>query len=371
MRIPIVIAAYNRPDSLERLLRSLKPTANGVETDLIISIDGNDSKVIKVAQEYIWQFGRKELKINDTELGLKHHLLQCIQLGLNYDGIIVLEDDLWLSPVFTQYNGLLMSHLDELRKYSSFAFYHQHYYPSTGYFRYYNEPFCYSSPYPCSSGFMMLNDEIRNFMDWIKLGNDENLIVPQFIRKWTHSWKKTYAAYMLDNGKEVLYPPASVITNFGDAGVHHKESSNFFQSPLMGEELLQILSFKLIKEFDVFLDLSASMIKQCVPDLEAYEFEVDLSGSKALEDIDSHYLLSSKKCFKPIFSWSNALKPVESNLVFDAQGEGVSFGKAEDFVEDKYSLFDQFLANSLPPRQLKRLLRYTVNKILERSFYRL
>lgn len=367
MRIPIVIAAYNRPDSLERLLRSLKPTANGVETDLIISIDGNDSKVIKVAQEYIWQFGRKELKINDTELGLKHHLLQCIQLGLNYDGIIVLEDDLWLSPVFTQYNGLLMSHLDELRKYSSFAFYHQHYYPSTGYFRYYNEPFCYSSPYPCSSGFMMLNDEVQNFMDWIKLGNDENLIVPQFIRKWTHSWKKTYAAYMLDNGKQVLYPPASVITNFGDAGVHHKESSNFFQSPLMGESCRTMI-LEQINRYDVYFNPSVDVVKKWLPHIEHLDFDVDLTASKPLDEIHSENLISDRPCKMYDKSWSTELKPMEKNLEYNLKSGKLVLASKEKFdFESSIGLLDRFV-DMLPSKSLRLQLRSIFRNLKERVF---
>ncbi len=357
MRIPIVIAAHDRPKSLERLLKSLQPTANGLDTDLIISIDGSHPEVIKVAQEYVWQYGKKDLKIHDPKLGLKQHILHCIQIGKNYDGIILLEDDLWVSPVFTEYTELLMNHMEKLRHYSSFAFYHQHFYPSNGIYRFYQEPFCYSTPFPCSSGFLMLKNEVESFDGWLKLDKDEDAIVPAFISSWTNSWKKSYAAYLLDQGKEVLYPPASVVTNFGDAGEHHKTASSFFQSPLMGRGGLNAcLTF--IRSYDVYLNPNIAMVKVWLPQLSKLDLDIDLTASKPLEEVRAEYYISTRGCSNPIQTWSSNLKPIEKSLEYDYSNGGIMLGYTRSFSFNSSMPALKSLDTFFPPRSIRLVYKY-------------
>jgi hypothetical protein len=371
MNIPIVIVAHKRVSALERLLHSLHMLEFEGSQKMIISIDGGDKQVLRLAKSFQWKHGEKELLVHEPHLGLKQHMLQCMGLGRNYDGIIVLEDDLWVSPLFPSYLKKILAHTELMHQYSGFAFYHQHYYPANGVYRYYNDGLCYRSFYPCSSGFMMFASEIDSFMKWQELKQDEDRILPSFIRLWSaQSWKKCYATYLLANHKQVLYPPASLITNYGDAGAHHSESSSFFQSPMMSESLLESLSLKQIGAYDVYMELTASTIKQHLPELEAFDFEVDLSGSKDLNDIKTPYLLSSKACTKSQKSWSDSLKPIESNLLFNTQGKGIAFGKKESFIENPFRSYSRFLRQLLPPRQLKWLLKFSFETMVNRVFDR-
>ncbi len=60
--VPIVIVAFNRPDSLKRLLFSLKKAEYPQNVDLIISIDqGDNEDVIKIAEEFVWDYGEKKI----------------------------------------------------------------------------------------------------------------------------------------------------------------------------------------------------------------------------------------------------------------------------------------------------------------------
>jgi glycosyltransferase involved in cell wall biosynthesis len=106
IRPAIVIAAYNRPHSLSRLLSMVLtaeyPDAGGVS--LVISIDGGGAdEVIRIANEFEWLFGDKEVIAHSKNLGLREHILCCGDLSQKYGAIIMLEDDIVVSPAFYQY----------------------------------------------------------------------------------------------------------------------------------------------------------------------------------------------------------------------------------------------------------------------------
>jgi hypothetical protein len=204
----------------------------------------------------------------------------------------------------------------------------------------------------------MLKNEVESFEGWLKLDKDEDAIVPAFISSWTNSWKKSYAAYLLDQGKEILYPPASVVTNFGDAGEHHKTSSSFFQSPLMGRGGLGSLNFNFIHTLDVHLEYSQEFLHRCDKRLQRFDLEVDLCGGKKLNEVNKPYLLSVKQCNNPELQWTNNLKPVEYNLLFQSEGQGISLGRTKEFETNDYSQFESFIASMQPPKTLRFLTKY-------------
>ncbi|MFT5779510.1 MAG: hypothetical protein ACI837_002469, partial [Crocinitomicaceae bacterium] len=101
----IIVVAYNRPASLLRLLTSI---ANGnylvKKIPLHISIDRSDVKEVgEIANDFDWEHGEKIVQISEDRLGLKNHILQCGELTESYGAIIMLEDDLLVSPNFYEY----------------------------------------------------------------------------------------------------------------------------------------------------------------------------------------------------------------------------------------------------------------------------
>jgi GT2 family glycosyltransferase len=104
LSIPLIVVTYNRPNSLNRLLNSLSKANYAQKVDIIISIDGKgDKEISKIANDLKWNFGNKEIIIHKKNLGLRQHILLCADLSQNYDGIILLEDDLYVSPEFYAY----------------------------------------------------------------------------------------------------------------------------------------------------------------------------------------------------------------------------------------------------------------------------
>ena len=103
--IPIVVVAYNRIESLKRILGSLLQAEHPDQgTELIISIDrGDNADVLDYANAFSWPFGEKQVIYQEENLGLKRHILKCGGLTRAHDGIILLEDDLYVSPDFYRY----------------------------------------------------------------------------------------------------------------------------------------------------------------------------------------------------------------------------------------------------------------------------
>ena len=99
--IPIVVVAYDRLHSLKRITDSLLQAEYPQGAELIISIDrGDNRQVLEYADSLSWPFGEKRVIYRPENLGLKRHILCCGDLTQDYDGIILLEDDLVVSPDF-------------------------------------------------------------------------------------------------------------------------------------------------------------------------------------------------------------------------------------------------------------------------------
>jgi len=101
----IVVVGYNRPKALERLLRSIHDADYSDYSDisLVISLDKGPSEVRDIASSFLWRYGPKRLIIHEARLGLRSHILSCGDLSQTYRTVIILEDDLVVSPAFYDY----------------------------------------------------------------------------------------------------------------------------------------------------------------------------------------------------------------------------------------------------------------------------
>jgi len=106
MHPAIVILAYNRPNPLKRLLSSLTRASYPPDhpIDLVFSIDrreeGIHPEVASIAEGYRWPYGKKNLVCHDKRLGLVGNFYFSGDLSVEYGSLILLEDDLLVSPMF-------------------------------------------------------------------------------------------------------------------------------------------------------------------------------------------------------------------------------------------------------------------------------
>lgn len=114
----IVIPAYNRPAALKRLLNSLQVADySEPSVPLIISVDpesiGPNQVVLKVAESFEWKHGPKRIQVHAKHLGLLQNFYFCGNLTTEYESVIILEDDLWVSPSFYKYATQALSYYED------------------------------------------------------------------------------------------------------------------------------------------------------------------------------------------------------------------------------------------------------------------
>lgn len=124
---PIALFVYNRPQHTINLLNSLAKNKEAANSILFVFSDGakpgssdNDLEKINKVREIIDRENRfKEVIIKNSiqNLGLANSIIQGVTSVLNrYDSIIVLEDDLIVSPYFLSFmNDSLIKYCDNIK----------------------------------------------------------------------------------------------------------------------------------------------------------------------------------------------------------------------------------------------------------------
>ena len=330
MNLALVITAYNREDSLKRLLESVGKANYAKESrvDLIISIDysGSDNCYYE-AKKFEWLYGEKRILNHGQNLGLKKHIISCGDLVQHYDGIIMLEDDIYVSPEFYNFSKEALEFYKNEKKVSQVSLYSMHYNETA---RLHFEPMSDASDVffmqlASSWGQVWLKEWWEGFKSWLGEQTEQSIqeieqkyLIPPNVIKWpATSWKKLYIYYMIVNDKYCVYPFRSFSTNFMDKGTHHLVEDNLLQVPLELHPRKYIYrTFDESKsKYDAFCEMEYRTIRELNKKLINEDVEVDLYGTKPLEKVSNTYVLSTRKVDSYISRYSINLKPIEMNVV--------------------------------------------------------
>ncbi len=339
MDIPIVVVAYDRPDSLRRLLFSLNAASYPAKVKLYISIDGGGSESVRsVAEKFDWQHGVKEIISHPNNLGLRKHILSCGDLSLNHDGIIVLEDDLYVSMAFYHYVNNALTYYESEKHLAGISLY-AHSFNETAQLPF--VPFndhsdVFFLQLASSWGQCWTKDQWRSFKKWYKKKQSEKLRltdgVPSSVIKWPDtSWKKFFIKYMVEKNLFFLYPRISLSTNFGDDGMNHL-GDNHYQVPLFySEKSFAFIDFsESYAKYDSYCELLPECLNKLTGLFTSYDYTVDLYGSKPLEQIKTEYLLSSRGTVNSIRSFGRKMIPHEANVIEEINGDKIHFASLAD-----------------------------------------
>ena len=287
--------------------------------------------MVRVAERFAWTHGEKQVIVQQENLGLRKHILFCGELASRYDGVILLEDDLYVSPSYYQYAQKAAQYYREAPEISGIALYSPRF----------NE--CARLPfYPlddgfdvffmqvaCSWGQLWLKRQWDEFALWYAENADRALAgdqaLPYEIRQWPDSsWKKYFIKFMVEKDKYFVYPRQSFTTNFGDLGRHHT-GTLLYQVPLFYGENWRNINFidysdSLIK-YDSFGEILPSSLQLLCPKLNAIDFVVDLYGIKETHCYVKEHVITSKKCNGAIASYGKYLKPIECNIFENIPGD--------------------------------------------------
>lgn len=173
--LQIAVLTMNRGASLLRLLTSLSQASYGCATvDLLIAVDKaqlskEHTKVLAIATEFRWQFGRKLVLRRVKQAGLSLGWFE-LPYSTNHDYLAIFEDDMQVNPHFYTFftylhaEGVLSGrnitgmclHPDDWELHvAKNCNSHTH------------SPYLYESPEPCNWGPIWKTTEWSKYVDWV------------------------------------------------------------------------------------------------------------------------------------------------------------------------------------------------------------
>jgi hypothetical protein len=365
-KILIAVIGYNRPRALSRLLESLKQV-QGIDqqVDLLISLDGaGDPECLQVSKGMDWQQGGVKLAPQSRHLGLKEHVESVIARVMDYDAIVILEDDLSVSPWMLHYCQQAFQYFHAAEKVAQIALYGTRLNDTSGLpFEPMDDGFdCWFARYPCSWGYMITRSQWQKYNQWRNNGSEMNgRRLPEPTEKWGHSWKRDFFSYLASSESLVVYPRVSLSTNHGDPGANYGRPAPELQVPL--EAVKRQYTFSRAEEssarYDEWLEPFPGQLG--LESQQAEKVVVDLMGQKTGPFPKDGYLLSSKPCTEPILEFSMDLIPLEQNVRWKKSPSGddkISLGKAESFIEKTFQ--PGILQQRIPPRLYEAICRQAI-----------
>ncbi|MCX4044472.1 glycosyltransferase [Aeromonas veronii] len=254
LKCAVVFFAFNRPDKLQGTIESYLCCKNRKLDDVFVFIDGprNNSDVDKVnqcAQIANVKLPYAQIIIRETNFGLKKSIYGGIsQILSEYDAIIVIEDDLRLSPDFYDY---MVASLEEYKNSENVM-------QISGY-NYLGNEFldrnksAFFLPITTSWGwgtwsrawqsFSINNEILLQDLDKKKFNFFSSFPFFTMLEKeltgQVSSWAIRWYHHVFQSGGLVLYPPATLVDNegFDSTGTHSAAKSNVLYKKVIFEDL--------------------------------------------------------------------------------------------------------------------------------------
>jgi hypothetical protein len=345
----IAIAAYNRPESVERLLRSLRQACYPVAAPLIIAIDRTDRKsgeqgqaantaVFELACRFDWPHGPKEVIYHEEHLGLIGNVFFCGSLSRRYGSVVLLEDDLYVSRLFYPYALQALEFYGGDPRIAGFAlntlwfngFTHQPFVP------YLDDSDTFFLQLSTPQGQVYTAEQWAAFATWVETADTR--ITPtdnlheMFGRFPGTDWLQTKAKYLVTTGRTYVYPRESLTTNFGEVGTHFRRPTTFFQVPL--QHFRQHFRFQPLDEaiavYDAFFEILPNRLNRLTGIFGDYHYDVDLYATKSPRQFQADYVLTSRPCRAPLRSFGKVMRPMEANVVANVPGDDIVFCRKDD-----------------------------------------
>lgn len=358
MKPAIVTVGYNRPKLMKRLLESVGRAYYPYDdVTLIVSIDESDlsDEVEKVAREFVWTHGTKEIRRFSERQGLRRHIVACGDYSEKYGAVIILEDDLVVSDDFYSYVCKAHEKYADDERICGVSLYSFARNQFTGdiFVPQPTEYDVYLGGMVVTWGQSWTCSQWQKFKSWYYEHEDklpeENPKIPYEISGWKRSWGKYFVSYMAENDLFYVYPYIAHSTCFADLGEHsvNRLSMNCVQVPLShGKRNYNLGSFDELVKYDAFYERIPERMKICGIDSDKICFSL---GGMKTDTLGKRYAITDApvKGAKKLASFGMRMRPIEVNVLENVPGddlflyelkEGTAFLKEKNKKPYKYSL---------------------------------
>lgn len=339
----IVVSAYNRPRALARLLRALAAAnyPGDQPVTLHISIDQGEGseahEVRRMSQEFAWPHGPKQVVCHPQHLGLLKHFFLCGQLATHYGAIILLEDDLLVSPQFYNYAAQALSFFEDDERIAGISLYSLWF---NGYTHFPFTPLADASDVfflqiPYTQGQAFSKDQWQAFDDWRAAQSQQNQPTPRlhemFDRFDAEDWFPLRTRFLVATQRYYVFPRQSLATGFGDAGTHFSRPSHFFQVPLQNfQDQFRLQPFDQAPAvYDSFFEILPERLDRLTERFHGLSYCVDLQGTKSKNNLNAEYVLTTRPAHHAEMTFGRVMRPAEANLIVGVPGEGIHLCRRE------------------------------------------
>ena len=357
VRPAIVAIGYNRIHSLNRLLESVE-NANYDYSDvtLVISLDKSDvqKEVLRFAEDFSWSHGEKVVRTFETRQGLRQHVLQCGDLTEQYGAVIILEDDILVSPEFYHYTVEALNFYKDNATIAGIALYSHKY---NGYAARQFEPLpngydTYMGQFGVSWGQCWTKSQWQAFREWLS-GRENTPLepcneIPLAVPAWSkQSWEKFFIYYIVESDKYYVIPYEALATCFSDIGQHVKYVDMSSQVPLLqGRREYRFARFADAEKYDIFFENIT--LKEMFPKEISEDICIDLYGTRAGRHSERYLLTTKKMPYKQMATYGMFMRPRELNIRYHIEGDGITLydtsvpqkkGKNDELAEMAYDMY--------------------------------
>jgi len=326
MKIGICIIAYNRIDSLKRVLSSIENAYYNEKVTLIISIDKSNTNIVELfAKQYNWVFGEKKVITHFNNLGLREHVLKCGELLNEFDALIVLEDDTSVAPSFYYYAKQCVEKFQDNENIAGISLYNFpiNYINKLPFYPLHSDSDVYLMKCAQSWGQIWMKKQWKNFIKWYNKNSEEfNELdhLPKNICKWPKSsWLKYHTRYCIETNRYFIYPYISLSTNNSDKGTHVGKIDTLFQSYMLWGEK-KVFNLNPSVKYDGFFE--NENISQIL-NINNSDLCVDFYGDKKNKLNCRYWLTRRAMNYSLINSFALTYKPYELNIIFNNPGHDI------------------------------------------------
>ena len=332
-QIAIVIVGFNRLQSISRLLDSVSNAYyDSFNIPLVISIDKSDTDIIEqYADKFIWNYGEKTVIKHRERMGLRAHILSLGQLFDKYDALIILEDDLTVSPNFYTYAQQTVNKYFNDNNIAGISLFNFGVNYQTGgvFVPIKDENDVYFMNCAQSWGEIWMKNQWLQFWEWYndhEVFPKESNILPRQICGWRDSsWLKYHTRYCIENNLYFVYPYISFATNNGDTGFHNKgKYCNINQERLQMGKITHLHLPDFIANTVVCYDgfFENKNLTQYLG-INSDECCIDLNGEKGNKTQKKYWLTMSPHNYKIIRQFGVRYRPIEQNIITATEGNDI------------------------------------------------
>lgn len=357
MKPAIIAVGYNRPDALERLLDSVnRAVYDDDDVILIISLDkaSNESEVVAVAEKMEWKHGKKIIRTFPERQGLRKHIISCGDLTEEYGAVIILEDDLLVSPNFYRYTVQALEFYKDNPKIAGVSLYTHEWngYAGKNFTPMADEYDAFLGQIGVSWGQCWTKDSWKGFKEWYIEHEDklcENFDIPYCINNWSdHSWGKYFTHYIVEKDLYYVFARNALSTNYSEAGQHNKIPDNVFQVRVMqsAKKDYKFPEFDDALRYDIFFE-NMKMAEYLPEEIQKDGVCIDLTGLERYKYKQRYILTTRSLPYKIVEQYGLQLRPVEMNIIYNIPG-------------DEIKLYDMTVTAKAPVEQFFKIYHYEI-----------